>query len=314
MSLKNGINHFHCWVQLKKQQGISLIIVLWMLAILTVIALVFSQGVRTEVMLTANYQKQAKALALAEAGIWRGVAMALNKGIAQKEGHDIRFDGYVYSLASDAGLLKVSLQSADGLVDLNRAPKEVIEGVLASVASEDVNINIITDSLLDWRDEDNLRRLAGAERDDYYGQGLSYGPTNGLMVSTNELARVNGVKQELYQKTLPLVTVYSGRSRIDITSAPEAVLRILPGMTDSVMTSIMDDRDAGRWNINLAVIPTEMRQYIGAGQDEFLRISSYAEINGSISGIIAVVKLEASASLPVTVMSWRNRVDNKFIK
>ena len=60
-----------------------------MLVVMTVIALAFSQGVRTEVMLTANHQNQAKALALAEAGIWRGAAMVLNRSVADKNGEKL---------------------------------------------------------------------------------------------------------------------------------------------------------------------------------------------------------------------------------
>ena len=81
-------------------------------------------------------------------------------------------------------------------------------------------------------------------------------------------------------------------------------------MTDN----IINERAMGNKHIDLTQIPAETRKYIGAGQNEFMRISSFAEVNSSVSGIIAVVKLEATEKSPVTVMSWRQHVDTVFVE
>jgi len=297
---------------LKKQKGIALIVVLWMLVVMTVIALAFSQSVRTEVMLTANHQNQAKALALAEAGIWRGAAMVLNRSIADSNGERFNLAGSVYELESDKGDLLVSLQSCSGLVDLNRAPPEIIKGILEAVVSSSETVDVISDSLLDWRDEDDLKRVAGAEQGDYESLGLAYGPNNGLMNSVSELARVNGVTPDIYEGLKSMMTVYSGQSRIDIGSAPEEVIASLPGMEGTVVETIMSGRETGNKHLDLTQIPSETRKYIGAGQNEFIRISSFAKVNGTVSGINSVVKLEATKQQPVTVMTWRQDIDAVF--
>jgi general secretion pathway protein K len=300
-------------VSFQRESGVALIVVLWMLVVMTAVALAFSQRVRTEVMLTANYQNQAKALSLAEAGIWRGAAMVLNRSIAENNGENINLAGSVYELDSEHGKLNVSLQSCSGLIDINRASPEIIKALLQTVASPAETQQTILDSLLDWRDEDDLKRLSGAEDDDYRAQGLSYGPRNGLMNSVSELARVNGVTSIEYEALQSSVTVYSGQSRIDVTSAPRRVLASLPAMDDSMTDSILNERETGNKHIDLTQIPAETRKYIGAGQNEFIRISSFAEVSSSVSGIIAVIKLEATELLPVTVMSWRQHVDTVFV-
>jgi len=300
-------------VSFQHESGVALIVVLWMLVVMTAMALAFSQQVRTEVMLTANYQNQAKALSLAEAGIWRGTAMILNRTIAENNGEQINLSGSVYDLDSEHGKLKVSLQSSSGLIDLNRASPEIIKALMQTIDTPDETQKTILDSLLDWRDEDDLKRLAGAEDDDYRAQGLSYGPSNGLMISISELARVNGVTSLEYEALQSSMTIYSGQSRIDITSAPRRVLASLPSMDASMVDSIVNERETGNKHIDLTQIPAETRKYIGAGQNEFIRISSFAEVNASISGVIAVVKLEATERLPVTVMSWRQHIDSVFM-
>jgi len=301
-------------VSFQRESGVALIVVLWMLVVMTAIAMAFSQQVRTEVMLTANYQNQAKALSLAEAGIWRGTAMVLNRTIAENNGENINLAGSIYELDSDHGKLNVSLQSSSGLIDLNRASPEIIKALLQTVDTTAETQQTILDSLLDWRDEDDLKRLVGAEDDDYRAQGLSYGPSNGLMNSVSELARVYGVTSAEYEALQSSVTVYSGQSRIDITSAPRRVLASLPAMDATMTDSIINERATGNKHIDLTQIPAETRKYIGAGQNEFIRISSFAEVNSSVSGIIAVVKLEATELLPVTIMSWRQHVDTVFVE
>jgi general secretion pathway protein K len=197
-----------------KEKGIALIIVLWFLVIMTFITLVLSQNLRTELLLTTNYLNQAKARALAETGIWRGAAMILNRTIAEKQGENIDLTGKQYSLDASQGELSVSLQSCSGLIDINRSSPEMLKQLMFSVTESEEQANIITDSLMDWRDEDNLKRVSGAEREDYAALGLGYGPSNGLINSINELARVNGVTPRVYQDLKSMITVYSGQSAV----------------------------------------------------------------------------------------------------
>jgi general secretion pathway protein K len=293
----------------KNQTGMSLIIVLWMLLVITAIALAYSRTVRTEVLLTSTYKNRAKAEGLAEAGIWRGAAMILNRAVAANNGKPVNLAGSIYSLETEVGELRVSLQSCNGLVDLNRAPLALIKSLLQRIVTSSETIDIIVDSLLDWRDENDLKRLHGAERDDYLAQRLGYGPKNGPMNSTHELARVKGVTPAIYDALKPLVTVYSGQPRIDINTAPYGVLAALPAIDSAVLNAIANKNN----QIDLTQIAAETRKYIGAGQSEFFKISSFAKVNDSVTGITAVVKLAPTQFTPVTVIAWQHGVEPLFM-
>jgi len=296
-----------------QQAGISLIVVLWLLVVMTMMVMSFSFGIRTEVMLASNYRSQAQALSLAESAVWRGVAMVLNKASAQSVGQIIRLEGSVYELdTGDTSEIKVSLQSSNGLIDLNRAPAELIKGLLLSVNIPQNQSEIIVDSLLDWRDADNLKHLSGAESADYTALGLSYGAKNGLINSVDELARIHGVDDELFDLLSPLLTVYSGQSRIAIASAPRKVLLTLPGMTVELVDNVMLARDRNIDNINLDLIPEEARGFIGAGSDEYIRVSGMAIVNNAVSGIIAEIQFVPSTTSPVTIVSWFQEIDTIF--
>lgn len=293
----------------KKQSGMALIIVLWMLVVMTAMALAFSGKVRSEILLTANFYNQAKAISLAESGIWRGAAMILNRAVAANNGNPIDLDGSIYSLDSELGQLQVSLQSCNGLVDLNRAPPEIITSLLQTLNIPVETTDIIVDSLLDWRDEDDIKHLNGAERTEYLALGLDYGPKNGLMNSTSELARVNGVTAEVYRALKSMVTVHSGQPRIDIHTAPIGVVSMLLAMEQAKLVDVLDENK----QIDVNLIPIETRKYIGTGQNEFFKISSFAKVNNSVFGHIAIVKLEPTERLPVTVLAWRDEIDAQFM-
>ncbi len=294
-----------------KQQGISLVMVLWLLAIMTVMALSFSHSIRTDIMLATNYRHQAQAQALAEAGIWRAVAMRLNAGARQNGALPVRLDGFVYKLESEQGELWVSLQSNSGLLDLNRAPATLIRHLLSTLTTDPAQINTVTDSLLDWRDEDDLTHLAGAENADYAAMGLNYGAKNGLMNSKNELARIQGVDQTLFNRLSPLVTVYSGQARIALNTAPPQLLLALPGMEKELVDKIMATRQQGQ-TVSLELIPAETRNFIGAGQDDYIRISSRAKVNNTVAGVVAEIQLAATPSSPVTIVLWQQEIDTVF--
>jgi general secretion pathway protein K len=295
-----------------KDNGISLIVVLWMLVILTVIALAFSRQVRTEIQLTANYQNQAKALALAEAGVWRAVMMISHRSAAALTGDAIQLDGRLYPLDTEFGDLQVSLQSSQGLIDLNRAPEALISSLVQKVVANAQQAEAVTAALFDWRDEDDLRRLGGAEHSDYLADNLGYGPTNGPLISVAELARVYGVTPEIYQALRPYVTVNSGEARVDISTAPSFVLSALPGMSDSLVSSVLAARINMTTGMNLASMPNATRQYIGAGQLTAVEISSLAEVGGVNAGIIVEVEFRPDEEKPIVILSWHSRIDDVF--
>ncbi len=70
------------------QKGIALVIVLWMLALLTIMATGYSRMMRTETMLTANLVRSAQANALAEAGINQAI-IELFKPVPDKSGRQM---------------------------------------------------------------------------------------------------------------------------------------------------------------------------------------------------------------------------------
>lgn len=105
----------------------------------------------------------------------------------------------------------VSLQDVRGLVALNGVPldgagRERIERLLATYGIESGPAAMMTDTFLDYRDIDDLKRLNGAEKDEYRQAGQAMQIRNGDLIGVSELARIYGwaSAQALWQQADPI--------------------------------------------------------------------------------------------------------------
>jgi hypothetical protein len=128
---------------------------------------------------------------------------------------------------------RVSRQDATGLVDLNAAEPEQLQALFVALGLEPERGAMLADRIADWRDEDGLRRLNGAERNEYQGAGRD-GPADAPFVFETELALVLGFDEALVRCAMPFITIYSGSPAIDTLGAPD-LLQSLPYSNDGAL-------------------------------------------------------------------------------
>jgi len=102
----------------------------------------------------------------------------------------------------------------------------------------------LAQAILDWRDEDDLPRIGGAERDEYLKAGAAVLPPNRPFRSVEELRHVMGMTEEIYQAALPHLTLV-GSGRINLNAAPRPVLLSIPGMTEGGVEAFLQLRESG---------------------------------------------------------------------
>lgn len=103
----------------------------------------------------------------------------------------------------------------------------------------------LAQSIMDWRDPDDIARPRGGERDAYVKAKRLALPTNANFRDVSELLDVQGVTPQIYEKVAPFLTV-RGNGTVNLNTAPPQVLRPLPGMTDAILTRILALRSQGR--------------------------------------------------------------------
>lgn len=115
------------------------------------------------------------------------------RGVGTLQNH-VNLDGRAYRMTDT---VLVNLQDARGLFSINGtnlsgAGRARVERLLGTFGVADVRAVALTDALLDYRDADDLRRLNGAEANEYSAAGMDSGTRNGDLLSAAELQRVFG--------------------------------------------------------------------------------------------------------------------------
>jgi len=222
------------------ERGIALILVLWVVALLAVIAGSFVYGARSTALVAGNLVSFAKARALADAGVHRGLyELARPATDAERWKADSRT--HVFSL--DAAEIRLVMRDESAKIDLNTASDALLKGLLLSAGLDEEQANQLLDAILDWRDVDELTRPQGAERDRYEAMGLPYIPTNAPFQTVDELQRVIGVTPGLYRKLAGALTVFSRSPGINSTLAPRQVLLALPNVTEADVDAYLAQRE-----------------------------------------------------------------------
>ena len=217
-------------------RGVALVGVLWLLVLLSLIALNLSTGSRTELQLASNARLAASARHVAEAGVNWGVW-----SLMQADTAGWLADGSVRSLELDGVSVEVALFDEQGKIDLNEADPLLLVGLFESVGLSEREALAQADAILDWRDEDELLRPAGAEEEQYRAAGL-LGPANQPFEQVEELRQVLGMSEALYQQVLPALTLLSNKAEVNPMVAPREVLLALPGIRPESIDSYIEER------------------------------------------------------------------------
>lgn len=301
------------------QRGFALVIVLWAGVLLSIIAASFAFSMRVETRLAGNLVERAKAQAIADAAIRRGILGLLAESPASRW----VADGRPYELPFGEGLMRIRLFSDNGKVDLNGAPEALVHGLLSTLAesgeAEDRGQAArIADAILDWRDPDQRARPSGAEDRHYAAGGRPFGARDGAFLSVAELNQVLGVDAELFARLAPLVTVYSWAPQVDPMTAPRNVLLAVPGLDAGLVDRFMAARDAfyaSRAEEGDAPprLPLELlspgARYLSRAKSRVYTVEARGELPGGTRATRrVVVQLTGDQQKPYSIVAWFDSV------
>lgn len=287
-----------------RQNGVALVIVLWMLALLAVIAgsLVFSA--RTELAIAGNLASAARAEAAADAGVYK----AIHELTSAPPGDPLAWHGDGKPHAWDFGDARLAIAIVDesARIDLNTANEALLRGLFVSLGLAPEEAEALTDAIADWRDADDLRRLHGAEQEDYAAAGRPSGPANANFTAVEELRQVLGFTDELYRRLEPLVTVYSGQGGINSAVASRQVLLALPGVAPEQVDAFLDQRRAAlEQGLPAPIFPPA--QAFAAGSLNAVVAVQVEAVLGDNTRFFreAVIRLTGNAREPAAILAWR---------
>jgi general secretion pathway protein K len=257
-------------------KGVALLLTIWVLALLSVIVGEFCHAMRTEVNITRNFKEKTEAYYVARAGLMQAVAELIRietsppllvsveetEPLDDEEKIDWRVNAPINDVPFGTGTFSIRIGNEAGKININRADQNLLRMMLNGFELDDNEKDIIVDSILDWRDKDDLRRLHGAEDEYYQSLAEPYHARNDDFESIEELLLVRGVTPEIFHGGLKdIVTIYTEKesgttvqtrrqrvarrksgfsyNQININYASESMLRALPQMTEDLVREIL---------------------------------------------------------------------------
>jgi general secretion pathway protein K len=250
----------------RDSQGVILIALLWILTAIAVIALSFSRESFVEVSAARNARDLADSYFIARAGISATVYKLLERRFIPRV-KQLQLDtppdpidlGMVSGQFGD-GVYDVEVQDESSKLNLNLVSEEQLRNLMTASGIDRRDADVITDSILDWRDVDILHRVNGAEDDFYMGLPNPYKCKNGRFDTVEELLLVRGVTRDYFYghpEKMPdgtavyrfglfrFFTVYAPpNQRVNVNFAPFEVLMSIPGMPPQAAQAIIERRKA----------------------------------------------------------------------
>lgn len=265
----------------RNSRGVALIMVLWVIMILTVVALEFSFAMRTEVNITKNFKEELQVYAIAQGGVQRAIAelilkhdtrsQQLKKTMkteeaakdATQEKKEWTMDGSPHVVPFDQGECELRIMSEAGKVNINTISENSLRKLIGNLGLDGEKRDVVVDSILDWRDPDDFLRINGAETDYYQSLKEPYQCKNANLDSVEELLLIRGITPELFYGRKwrkveekgeegakafdvglkDIFSVYAPGEQVDINSASLPVLRAVLGLPGEAAKAILKARE-----------------------------------------------------------------------
>jgi general secretion pathway protein K len=301
---------------LRSNRGIALPLVLWTITILTTVVFSMALAARTDMRMTSFFRSSIEKKLLAEAGVERALFELAYRGIAQRatdEQKPWKVDDSTHTENLGKGAYKVSIIDESGLISINGLTDGnslILKNLLIRLGAAAETADTIVDSILDWRDTDDLHRLNGAENDYYLSLPFPYKARNADFQTPEELLLVKGMTEEIFfgkgaaKGLSSYITVYSKHSGVNLESAPREVLLSLPDMTDALADSLIDYRDTTPlWNASeaqalLGPVIVQIKAFIGSSSQKVYTLTSTGSKEGEKAtfSLVATVKLDGNGT------------------
>jgi general secretion pathway protein K len=285
----------------RNARGFIVVVVLWILAALTALVLIYLTFVATTAAVVRGSTERVQNEALATAA----VELAAYQLTALKE--DARPTSGTFNSRLGTGKLTVTYRSEAARIDLNAAPKGLLAGLMTGLGADPPDAAAYADRIIAWRTP-----VKGGDGDPenafYLASGVAYIPRHAPFPLAEELWLVRGIPPLVVEQMLPFVTVFSNMASVNILEAAPQVVAALPGMTPEKLQSVLAQRGDPALDRQSLVAAAGGAATLSGSRA--YRISIGVESGGGRRNAAEVViLLLESGNVPCLVLSWRNASD-----
>jgi general secretion pathway protein K len=304
------------------EDGVVLVLVLLILALISVMVLSWAQEWRTELKLASNYGKAHQCQRLAEAGIYYALGKMVVAKRAELQGQAIASqaaeadfwegDQQPHRLELPDGLVEVKIADEAGKINLNLASEELLRRFFTVLGLSELQVRTMVDSILDWRSRGDYPRPYGAKSAYYLSLDPPYAAKAGKFETVEELAWVHGFEASPWIARLSQwLTIQTTSPSINLNTAPLEVL-LAVGLPQDAAVSLIATRQTAPLRSLQETPQLSANPLLGQFQQFSFRSSSFFTITstGMVNKhegaytIKAIVRLEVNRKVPWSILSW----------
>jgi general secretion pathway protein K len=271
------------WQRRPAEVGFALVAVLWLVALLSLIAVAVLSMARNNSRLAENLLDRARLEAEVDAAVNLQI-LELLKGQIQAS----RLRGSTSRRNVSRDEIVVSLRDEAGKIDLNAAPEAVLAAVFANCGISVGQSAAFAKKIATWRTDP---QQGGIEVHRFE--------------TVSDLRNVIDIDARQFAAVTPSLTVYSGLVTADERTAEAPVLLALPQMAPDKVNSILEHRKKMSSN-DATTGPEEIVSLLA-------RAISIRAVGQSSSGIrfarMVVVRPTGDPTTPYWVLSWRDGIE-----
>ena len=286
----------------QRSRGFIVIAVLWILAALSALVLIYMNFVTTTAVVVSGTTDRLRTDALAVAA----VELAALQLTAMPETN--RPGSGAFHARIGAARVAIVFRSEAARIDLNTADRTLLVGLLVGLGATPLNAAGYADRIVAWRSASDS---ADADPEDslYRTSGLAYLPRHAPFPHVQELWLVLGLPPVFVERMLPHVTVLSNQRTVNILDAAPQVVAALPGMSPEVLQTILTRRGDARFDPQSLLALVDGAAATSTSAKSY-RVAVTMEIDGGRAAAAEVViLLLEDANEPYRVLSWTNGFD-----
>lgn len=310
-------------------------VVIVVMLLVSFLAAQLTFAVRTEQQVAFNLKEQGRAAFLAQAGVNIALFRLLDRpqDVDMEEEYGTLLGGQPYRARLDFGAVDYTVVNESGKIDLNAGPARLMELFLEYHGVDPDQIAVITDSLADWRDNDDLHRINGAEQDYYMDLPEPYIPRNGKIEDPAEFFLVNGTGLLADKfRAEEVFTVHNTLKKVNFNSLSPAMLDFLVAgdgdrksayyeaqqvygkLTAAMAQQIMGDERYGLLNLYLTYDEGSVRYYTvqaagaaAASTDNHVAASSGEQADAAGAPALTITALVRLITNGYQVLAWQEQ-------
>ena len=280
-----------------RDAGFILIVVIWVAALFALATVAFVRAAQTQVRGAATLSQSTRAELMADSG----VTLVMLDLIETKAKPDRRArfavdNSIVQCAAGGDDRLAIRVQDAAGRINLNLANERLLQAFFVGLGASRPVADQLADAMIDFRDGDNDRRVAGAEQPEYLAAGRAFGPKNAPLDSLEELHQILGLDSNMIEAMLPHVTLHSRIAGLDPRFTTPALTELLAQGAEQLSARQTTGLSDGR-------LPAEF--FAASKQHTYVASVTARLVSGATYMREAVIELPAPRTRTPMLLTWK---------